>query len=61
MPSGDVAGRLADVLGSVDSWAMALGKELAERGENRNNGSPSDSESRFAYEAMGTAGLIGMA
>ena len=55
------ATRLADVAAEVDAWALALSESLAERGENLFNGSPSDSESRFAYERMGAAGLIGMA
>lgn len=58
--SRDLASRLEDIPGSVDAWALALGKELEERGENLNNGSPADSDSRFAYERMGAAGLIGM-
>ena len=59
LPS-DVAGRLADVPAEVDTWALALAKELEERGENLNNGSPADSDSRFAYERMGAAGVIGL-
>ena len=59
LPS-DVAGRLADVPAEIDTWALALAKELEERGENLNNGSPADSDSRFAYERMGAAGLIGL-
>lgn len=59
--SGDVVERLRDVPGSIDAWALALSKELEERGENLSNGSPADSDSRFAYERMGAAGLIGMA
>ncbi|MGZ4531907.1 MAG: acyl-CoA dehydrogenase family protein, partial [Mycobacteriaceae bacterium] len=56
----DTAGRFADVGFDVDTWALALGKELEERGENPYNGSPADSDSRFAYERMGAAGLIGL-
>ncbi|MEC3979054.1 acyl-CoA dehydrogenase family protein [Amycolatopsis sp. H20-H5] len=56
----DTAGRLTDVASEVDAWAFALGKELDERGENLHNGSPADSDSRFAYERMGAAGIIGL-
>jgi len=56
----DVAGRLTDVPAEIDAWALALTKELEERGENLNNGSPADSDSRFAYERMGAAGIIGL-
>lgn len=59
--SGNIAARLDDVPSSVDAWALALSKELEGRGENLNNGSPADSDSRFAYECLGAAGLIGMA
>lgn len=59
--SVDLASHLEDVPGSVDAWALALSKELEDRGANLNNGSPADSDSRFAYECMGAAGLIGMA
>jgi len=56
----DVAGRLADVPAEIDAWALALTTELEERGENLTNGSPADSDSRFAYERMGNAGIIGL-
>lgn len=52
--------RLDDVAGEVDSWAISLAETLTERGENLYNGSPADSDSRFAYERMGAAGLIGL-
>ena len=55
------ATRLADPTLEVDGWARALLPELHRRGENLYNGSPSDSESRFVYEQMGAAGLIGLA
>lgn len=61
MLSGEVPERLSDVPGSIDAWALALSEELDQRGENLHNGSPADSDSRFAYERMGAAGLIGMA
>lgn len=54
------ATRLLDPAAELDDWASALGAELEARGENLFNGSPSDSESRFAYERMGEAGLIGL-
>lgn len=56
----DTAARLADVPAEIDTWAAALSEELRARGENPHNGSPSDSESRYAYERMGTAGIIGL-
>jgi alkylation response protein AidB-like acyl-CoA dehydrogenase len=52
--------RLDDVAGEVDSWALELVETLVERGENLYNGSPADSDSRFAYERMGAAGIIGL-
>lgn len=58
--TSDTAGRLADVAAGVDAWALALGKELEECGENLHNGSPADTDSRFAYERMGVAGIIGL-
>ncbi|MBA3991059.1 MAG: acyl-CoA dehydrogenase family protein [Propionibacteriales bacterium] len=51
---------MTDVPAEIDAWALALTKELEERGENLNNGSPADSDSRFAYERMGAAGIIGL-
>lgn len=59
LPS-EATGRLTDVPAEVDAWACALARELEERGENLNNGSPADSDSRFAYERMGAAGIIGL-
>jgi len=51
---------LTDVFAEIDTWATALVAELEERGENLYNGSPADSDSRFAYERMGAAGIIGL-
>ena len=59
LPS-ELVGRLADVGVEIDAWALALSSELEERGENLYNGSPADSDSRFAYERMGAAGIIGL-
>lgn len=56
----DTAHRLTDVAAEIDPWASALTKELQERGENLFNGSPADSDSRFAYERLGAAGIIGL-
>lgn len=56
----DTARALTDVAAEIDAWAVALMKELEERGENLYNGSPADSDSRFAYERMGAAGIIGL-
>lgn len=56
----DTTRPLRDVPAEIDAWAAALMKELDARGENPYNGSPADSDSRFAYERMGTAGLIGL-
>lgn len=58
--TSDTASRLTDVAAEIDAWALALSKELEERGENLYNGSPADSDSRFAYERMGAAGIIGL-
>lgn len=44
----------------LDKWLDQLVAELHDRGENGVNGSPSDTESVYAYETMGRAGLIGM-
>ena len=60
MLSSDLAGRLVNVPAEIDAWALTLSSELEERGENLNNGSPADSDSRFAYERMGAAGIIGL-
>jgi 3-oxocholest-4-en-26-oyl-CoA dehydrogenase alpha subunit len=56
----DTTRPLTDVAGEIDAWAAALTRELEERGENLYNGSPADSDSRFAYERMGAAGIIGL-
>ncbi len=40
--------------------ASQVAADLATRGENRYNGSPSDADSRLGYEALGRAGLIGL-
>lgn len=58
--STDTSRRLTDVPAEIDGWATALVKELEERGENLYNGSPADSDSRFAYERMAAAGVIGL-
>lgn len=49
-----------DLLRRVDGFAAELAATLEERGENRWQGMPSDADSRFAYEQMGKAGLIGL-
>lgn len=46
--------------GEVERFAASLSGELAERGENRFQGMPSDADSRFAYKRMGDAGMIGI-
>ncbi len=56
----DTSSRLDDVSGEVDDWARQLSTELLERGEALYNGSPADTDSRYAYERMGSAGLIGL-
>jgi len=58
--STDTSSPLGDVPAEIDAWAIALMRELEERGENLNNGSPADTDSRFAYERMGAAGIIGL-
>lgn len=52
--------RLVDPATELDAWAATLAAELTGRGENLYNGSPSDSDSRFANERMGAAGIIGL-
>lgn len=59
-PLTDTARRLTDVPGRIDEWALALSAQLRGRGENPYNGSPSDSDSRYAYQRMGAAGIIGL-
>lgn len=56
----DTSARLGDVSGEVDAWARQLSTELLERGEALYNGSPADTDSRYAYERMGSAGIIGL-
>jgi alkylation response protein AidB-like acyl-CoA dehydrogenase len=56
----DTSARLDDVSGEVDDWARQLSTELLERGEALYNGSPADTDSRYVYERMGSAGLIGL-
>lgn len=56
----DTAARLQDVSGEVDAWARQLSIELFDRGEALYNGSPADTDSRYAYERMGAAGIIGL-
>jgi len=56
----DTSRPLTDVPAEIDAWATELMKELGDRGENLYNGSPADSDSRFAYERMGAAGIIGL-
>jgi len=51
---------LTDVPAEIDAWATALMMQLDERGENLYNGSPADADSRFGYEQMGAAGVIGL-
>ncbi len=51
---------LTDPLVELDDWASKLVAELEARGENLYNGSPSDSDSRFANQQMGAAGIIGL-
>jgi alkylation response protein AidB-like acyl-CoA dehydrogenase len=52
---------LIDVATELDPWAERLSAELQERGENPHNGSPADSDSPYAYQRMGEAGIIGLA
>ncbi len=52
--------RQPDLITELDTWAKSLAAELQRRGENVYNGSPSDADSRFAYQKMGEAGLIGL-
>ncbi|WP_248761102.1 acyl-CoA dehydrogenase family protein [Pseudarthrobacter sp. SSS035] len=56
----DTAHRLTDVPKELDDWARQLSAELNDRGENQFNGSPADTDSRYAYERMGAAGIIGL-
>lgn len=56
----DTAMPLHDVPNEVDDWARQLSTELLERGEALYTGSPADTDSRYAYERMGSAGLIGL-
>lgn len=56
----DTAARLDDVSGEVGAWARQLSTELLERGEALYNGSPADTDSRYVYERMGSAGIIGL-
>lgn len=56
----DTATRLDDVSAEVDAWARQLSTELLERGEALFNGSPADTDSRYVYSRMGSAGLIGL-
>ncbi len=56
----DTAVRLHDVPDQIDEWASQLSSELDERGEAPYSGSPADTDSRYAYERMGSAGLIGL-
>lgn len=56
----DTSTRLNNVSGEVDDWARQLSTELLERGEALYSGSPADTDSRYVYERMGSAGLIGL-
>ncbi|AXT84151.1 acyl-CoA dehydrogenase [Aeromicrobium sp. A1-2] len=49
-----------DVAAEVDAWAQQLSTELFDRGEALYNGSPADTDSRYVYERMGSAGIIGL-
>lgn len=56
----DTAARMDDVAAEVDGWAQQLSTELFDRGEALYNGSPADTDSRYVYERMGSAGIIGL-
>ncbi|MGW3606377.1 acyl-CoA dehydrogenase family protein [Micromonospora sp. NPDC005161] len=51
---------MGDLTDRVEQFATALSAVLAERGENRFQGMPSDADSRYAYKELGRAGMIGL-
>lgn len=53
--------RWIDIATELNPWAQQLSAELQERGENPHNGSPADSDSPYAYQRLGEAGIIGLA